>query len=70
MSIDKFKMPIEKNECCTFIVKNLETKRTYEVEGHKNSTRRAVWDSQKSLFSANTRVEITSPDGMREIFKR
>ncbi len=70
MSIDKFKMPFEKNGCCTFIVKNLESKRTYEVEGHKYSTRKSVWHSQKALFSTDTRVEITSPDGMREIFKR
>lgn len=70
MSIADFRMPVSKNSKNTFTVKNLETKRTYQVEGHENSTRKSVWDSQKCFFSMNTRVEVTSPDGFREIFCR
>lgn len=70
MSIGDFKMPLSTNNNYTFIVKDLETKRTYPVTGHKNSTRKSVWDSQKCFFSVRTRVEITSPDGLREVFHR
>lgn len=70
MAISDFKMPITKNSYNAYTVKDLETKRFYQVIGHENSTRRSVWDSQKAFFFAGTRVEITSPDGLREIFYR
>lgn len=52
----------------TFMVRNLSSGRTYPVFGHEKSTRNSVWLSQKCLYTKGTKLEITSPDGKKEVF--
>lgn len=53
----------------TFIIKNLANGRCYTVTGNENTTIQMVWAAEKCWFMQKTTVEITAPDGRKEIFK-